>query len=153
MRCLHSFGKSGWAEQDNRTSSLLLNLSQLTGWRDHLVEDREQVTRISPLIATKKFELDGARKISSLRGLGDVETRKATPYSVKGSLKHQRRSVLPVPYPQRMCQFRVAGDRKARLVGVTIPFVRCCRSCNVNHVYRANLAAQDAHGARRQILR
>jgi hypothetical protein len=43
----------------------------------HLVKDRQQVTRISPLIAARRFELDGAREIPALKGLGDFEARKA----------------------------------------------------------------------------
>jgi hypothetical protein len=74
MRCLHSFGKSRWA--DKITDVFLVAQSfSAHGMALHLVEDREQVTRISPLIATKKFELDGARKIPSLRGLGDFEVQ------------------------------------------------------------------------------
>jgi hypothetical protein len=87
MCCMHCFGKFGWANKMADVSLVAQSFSA-HGMALHLVKDREQVTRISPLIATKKFELDGARKIPSLRGLGDFEARKATPYSVKGSLKH-----------------------------------------------------------------
>jgi hypothetical protein len=45
----------------------------------HLVRDRQQVVRISPSVATRKFDLDSAHRISALKGLGDFEARKALP--------------------------------------------------------------------------
>ena len=75
----HSLGKFGWAD---KIADVFLAAQSLSahGMALHLVKDREQITRISPLIATKRFELDGAREIPSLKGLGDFEARKALPH-------------------------------------------------------------------------
>jgi len=45
----------------------------------HLVPDRTSVVRISPIVAKDRFSLDGASEMSSLKGLGDFEARKALP--------------------------------------------------------------------------
>jgi hypothetical protein len=74
----HSLGKFGWADKIADVF-LVAQSSSAHGMAQHLVKDRQQVTRISPLIATKRFELDGAREIPSLKGLGNSEARKALP--------------------------------------------------------------------------
>lgn len=74
----HSLGKFGWA---NKIADVFLAAQSFSahGMALHLVKDRQQITRISPLIAAKRFELDGAREIPSLKGLGNFEARKALP--------------------------------------------------------------------------
>jgi uncharacterized protein len=74
----HSLGKFGWA---NKIADVFMVAQSFSahGMALHLVKDRRQVTRISPLIASNKFALDGAREIPSLKGLGDFEARKALP--------------------------------------------------------------------------
>lgn len=74
----HSLGKFGWADKIADVFLVAQSYSAY-GMALHLVKDRQQVTRISPLIATGRFELDGAHEISSLKGLGDFEARKALP--------------------------------------------------------------------------
>lgn len=74
----HSLGKFGWADKIANVF-LVAQTFSAHGMALHLVKDRQQVTRISPLIASKRFELDSAREIPSLRGLGDFEARKALP--------------------------------------------------------------------------
>lgn len=74
----HSLGKLGWA---NKIADVFMAAQSFSanGMALHLVKDRRQVTRISPLISNKRFSLDGAGEITSLRGLGDFEARKALP--------------------------------------------------------------------------
>jgi hypothetical protein len=75
----HSLGKFAWADKIAEVFLVAQSFSA-HGMALHLVKDRQQVTRISPLIATRRFELDGAREIPSLKGLGDFEARKALPH-------------------------------------------------------------------------
>jgi patatin-like phospholipase/acyl hydrolase len=49
------------------------------GMSQHLVPDRSNIVRISPIVAKNRFALDRADDISALRGLGDFEARKALP--------------------------------------------------------------------------
>lgn len=49
------------------------------GMSQHLVLDRRNIVRISPMVAKDRFALDRARDIGALRGLGDFEARKAIP--------------------------------------------------------------------------
>lgn len=74
----HSLGKFGWA---HKIADVFLVAQSFSahGMALHLVKDRQQVTRINPLIAAKRFELDGIREIPSLKGLGNFEARKALP--------------------------------------------------------------------------
>jgi hypothetical protein len=74
----HSLGKFGWADKITEVFLVAQSFSA-HGMALHLVKNREQVTRISPLVATKRFKLDGACDIPSLKGLGDFEARKALP--------------------------------------------------------------------------
>jgi hypothetical protein len=39
----------------------------------------DRILRISPHVASGRFNLDGVREIESLKGLGDAEARKALP--------------------------------------------------------------------------
>jgi uncharacterized protein len=75
----HSLGKFGWADKIADVFLIAQSFSA-HGMALHLVKDRQQVTRISPLIAARRFELDGAREMPSLKGLGDFEARKALPH-------------------------------------------------------------------------
>lgn len=45
-----------------------------------LLLGRENVIRISPVVAKGRFELDGFKEMNSLRGLGAAEARKAIPH-------------------------------------------------------------------------
>ena len=49
------------------------------GMSQHLVLDRSNIVRISPIVAKNRFALDRAGDIAALRGLGDFEARKALP--------------------------------------------------------------------------
>jgi len=49
------------------------------GMVQHLVPDRSNVVRISPVVAKDRFDLDDVKEIPSLKGLGDSEARKALP--------------------------------------------------------------------------
>jgi hypothetical protein len=48
------------------------------GMAQHLVPDRQQIVRISPVVSAR-FSLDQCAEIPSLRGLGDSEARRALP--------------------------------------------------------------------------
>lgn len=74
----HSLGKFGWANQISEVFLVAQSFSA-NGMALHLVKDRQQVLRISPSIAAKKFDLDSAHRIPALKGLGDFEARKALP--------------------------------------------------------------------------
>jgi hypothetical protein len=67
--------------QANQISEVFLVAQSFSanGMALHLVKDRQQVLRISPSIAAKKFDLDSAHRIPALKGLGDFEARKALP--------------------------------------------------------------------------
>jgi len=49
------------------------------GMAQHLVPDRRNIIRISPVVTKNRFALDRARDIGALKGLGDFEARKALP--------------------------------------------------------------------------
>jgi patatin-like phospholipase/acyl hydrolase len=49
------------------------------GMSQHLVTDRSNVVRISPVVTKNRFALDRACDIDALKGLGDFEARKALP--------------------------------------------------------------------------
>jgi hypothetical protein len=73
----HSLGKFGWAE---KVAEVFLagQSSGATGMAQHLVPDRGNVVRISPLVGDR-YELDSCTDIPSLKGLGASEARKALP--------------------------------------------------------------------------
>jgi len=48
------------------------------GMAQNLISERENITRISPLVG-KRYELDGSDEIPSLKGLGASEAHKALP--------------------------------------------------------------------------
>jgi hypothetical protein len=52
--------------------------SSAIGMAQHLIDDRANLIRISPVVG-KRFGLDTVKEIPSLRGLGETEARKALP--------------------------------------------------------------------------
>jgi len=73
----HSLGKFGWAD---RIADVFLagQSSGAMGMAQHLVTDRNNIMRISPLVG-ERYELDSCEEIPSLKGLGASEARKALP--------------------------------------------------------------------------
>ncbi len=74
----HSLGQLGWARKIADVFMAAQSASAI-GMTQHLLPDREQLIRISPLVGKNRFDLDRVSEISSLRGLGDFEARKALP--------------------------------------------------------------------------
>jgi predicted acylesterase/phospholipase RssA len=74
----HSLGVLGWATKITDVFMRAQSMSA-TGMAQHLLPERSNLVRISPTVATNRFELDGVSEIPSLRGLGDFEARKALP--------------------------------------------------------------------------
>lgn len=75
----HSLGLFGWARKIADVFMIAQSNSAI-GMVEHLLLDRDkQLHRISPTVGKKRFGLDRTRDISSLRGLGDSEARKALP--------------------------------------------------------------------------
>jgi uncharacterized protein len=58
------------------------------GMSQHLVLDRSNIVRISPIVAKNRFALDRAGDIGALRGLGDFEARKALPHLRSAFFSH-----------------------------------------------------------------
>lgn len=74
----HSLGKLGWARKLTDLFMTAQSISAI-GMTQHLLPDRNNLVRISPTVGKNRFELDGAKEIPSLRGVGDSEARKALP--------------------------------------------------------------------------
>lgn len=74
----HSLGKLGWAR---KIADLFMTAQSVsaTGMTQHLLPDRNNLVRISPVVGKNRFELDRVSEIPSLRGIGDSEARKALP--------------------------------------------------------------------------
>jgi hypothetical protein len=74
----HSLGVFGWA---TKVTDLFMTAQSVsaTGMTQHLLPDRNNLVRISPVVGKNRFELDRVSEIPSLRGLGDFEARKARP--------------------------------------------------------------------------
>jgi hypothetical protein len=74
----HSLGKLGWA---TKIADLFMTAQSVsaTGMTQHLLPDRNNLVRISPMVGKNRFELDRVSEIPSLRGIGDCEARKALP--------------------------------------------------------------------------
>jgi len=49
------------------------------GMVQHMLPDRNQLTRISPVVGKGRFALDRVKDISELRGIGEFEARAAIP--------------------------------------------------------------------------
>jgi len=75
----HSLGKSGWA---TKIADLFMTAqsASATGMTQHLLPDRNNLVRISPMVGKNRFDLDSVEEIPSLKGLGDFEARKALPH-------------------------------------------------------------------------
>ena len=73
----HSLGKLGWAQ---KLADVFLagQASGAMGMAQHLIGDRQNIVRISPLVGPR-YELDGQNEIPSLKGLGASEARRALP--------------------------------------------------------------------------
>lgn len=74
----HSLGVFGWA---TKVTDLFMTAqsASATGMTQHLLPDRNNLVRISPMVGKNRFELDRITEIPSLKGLGDFEARKALP--------------------------------------------------------------------------
>ena len=74
----HSLGVLGWA---TKITDLFMTAQSVsaTGMVQHLLPDRDNLVRISPMVGKNRFELDRVTEIPSLCGLGDSEARKALP--------------------------------------------------------------------------
>jgi uncharacterized protein len=74
----HSLGKLSWA---TKITDLFMTAQSVsaTGMTQHLLPDRNNLVRISPIVGKNRFELDRVSEIPSLRGIGDCEARKALP--------------------------------------------------------------------------
>ena len=71
----HSLGKLGWAQ---KIADVFMagQSSGATGMAQHLIADRRNIIRISPLVGPR-YEVDSQDEIPSLKGLGASEARKA----------------------------------------------------------------------------
>lgn len=74
----HSLGTLGWAT-NIRDLFITAQSASATGMTQHLLPDRDNLVRISPVVGKNRFELDRVSEIPSLRGIGDCEARKALP--------------------------------------------------------------------------
>jgi predicted acylesterase/phospholipase RssA len=74
----HSLGVLGWATKITDVFMTAQSVSA-TGMTQHLLPDRNNLVRISPMVGKNRFDLDGVEEIPSLKGLGDFEARKALP--------------------------------------------------------------------------
>lgn len=74
----HSLGIVGWSRKVVDVFMTAQSVSAI-GMVQHLLADRSQLTRISPVVGTGRFDLDKLDGIPVLRGLGDFEARKALP--------------------------------------------------------------------------
>jgi hypothetical protein len=74
----HSLGVVGWSRKVVDVFMTAQSVSAI-GMVQHLLKDRNQLTRISPIVGQGRFALDKIDGIPVLRGLGDFEARKALP--------------------------------------------------------------------------
>lgn len=74
----HSLGIVGWSRKIVDVFMTAQSVSSI-GMVQHLLNDRNQLTRISPVVGQGRFDLDKIDGIPVLRGLGDFEARKALP--------------------------------------------------------------------------
>lgn len=74
----HPLGIAGWSRKIVDVFVAAQSMSA-TGMAQHLLTDRKQLMRISPVVGEGRFDLDGVDGIPGLRGLGDFEARKALP--------------------------------------------------------------------------
>lgn len=72
---LHPLGKFGWADKIADVF-LTAQSSGALGMAMHLVPDRRNIIRISPVVGDR-YSLDGRDDVSSLKGIGSSEARKA----------------------------------------------------------------------------
>jgi uncharacterized protein len=75
----NSLGKLGWA---TKITDLFMaaQSASATGMTQHLLPNRDNLVRISPMVGKNRFDLDSVEEIPSLKGLGDFEARKALPH-------------------------------------------------------------------------
>ena len=71
----------GWLFWRMKVTEVLMaaQSSGALGMATHLIGDRNNLVRISPIVS-EAFTLDNVREIRSLKGLGDSEARKALPF-------------------------------------------------------------------------
>jgi predicted acylesterase/phospholipase RssA len=74
----HSLGMLGWAKKITDLFMTAQSASAI-GMTQHLLPDRNNLVRISPMAGKNRFDLDRVAEIPSLKGLGDFEARKALP--------------------------------------------------------------------------
>jgi patatin-like phospholipase/acyl hydrolase len=74
----HSLGIAGWSRKIVDVFMTAQSASA-TGMAQHLLADRNQLIRISPVVGQGRFDPDKVDGIPVLRGLGDSEARKALP--------------------------------------------------------------------------
>lgn len=74
----HSLGIVGWSRKIVDVFMTAQSASAI-GMTQHLLANRNQLTRICPIVGQGRFGLDGIEGIPVLRGLGDFEARKALP--------------------------------------------------------------------------
>lgn len=74
----HSLGTLSWATRITDLFMIAQSVSAI-GMTLHLLPDRSNLVRISPVVGKSRFELDRVSEIPSLRGIGDCEARKALP--------------------------------------------------------------------------
>jgi uncharacterized protein len=71
-------GKLAWAKHVADVFMAGQSSSAL-GMSEHLLGNKDQIIRISPSVASTRYDLDRISEIPSLRGLGESEARKALP--------------------------------------------------------------------------
>jgi hypothetical protein len=74
----HSLGCLGWTTKLASVFMAAQSVSAI-GMVQHLLPDRNQLTRISPIVGKGRFALDGVKSIRELRGVGEFEARTQIP--------------------------------------------------------------------------
>jgi hypothetical protein len=74
----HSLGCLGWTTKLASVFMAAQSASAI-GMVQHLLPDRNQLTRISPIVGKGRFALDGVKSIRELRGVGEFEARTQIP--------------------------------------------------------------------------
>jgi patatin-like phospholipase/acyl hydrolase len=74
----HSLGCLGWTTKLASVFMAAQSASAI-GMVQHLLPDRNQLTRISPIVGKGQFALDGVKSIRELRGVGEFEARTQIP--------------------------------------------------------------------------
>jgi predicted acylesterase/phospholipase RssA len=74
----HSLGCLGWTTKLAGVFMAAQSVSAI-GMVQHLLPDRNQLTRISPIVGKGRFALDGVESIRELRGVGEFAARTEIP--------------------------------------------------------------------------